>query len=170
VATFPAMSSDLFEGDRHSLVLRELVPLAEPVEHARAEISTDGILNDLIMGPSGPRRFPTNGAEHLVIKLDGCSAPWHNKQFASLLTDRRWASAGSCPRKWCMTTTMAAQRRVHYREHPPGLGGDTAWNLTILSRTGVAHRTSALGLVVRVVWPGAAVVAYVALVPGWDRR
>lgn len=90
------MSSDLFEGDRHSLVLTEEVPLAEPVEHTRTEISSDGVLDHLVLWPARPCSLTTHGVEHLVIELEGSQRSWVLHKCASrLLSAERSAVDGN---------------------------------------------------------------------------
>jgi len=70
-AALPAVCGNLVKSDRHRLVLLKVVPLPEPVEHTRAEISPDSRLNDLVLRPAGTSCLAANGVEYLAIKLEG---------------------------------------------------------------------------------------------------
>ncbi len=47
--TLPAVCGDLLNRNFHRLVVVEAVSLPEPVEHARAHVSPDGSLDDLVL-------------------------------------------------------------------------------------------------------------------------
>jgi len=75
--------SDLFSGYLHRLVLVEVVALSKVVEHARADIPTNGILDDLILRPAGPGGLEANRVEHIGIELEAGCALGHVMKFAS---------------------------------------------------------------------------------------
>ena len=77
------MCGYLLKRNRHCLVLTETIPLPKPVDHAWADIATDGGLDDLVLRPARPRGFEPDGIEDFVVKLDGRGIPRHVASLAA---------------------------------------------------------------------------------------